>query len=111
MSQVLDLELQHCIMNAITGAADRAAAEIREAASCYSLPSAIWRPSLSVDGNQWCALYGDNLQDGVVGFGDSPSAAMADFDRNWYEKLPAKTASPALDAMMGRASWPSAIAG
>jgi len=20
----------------------------------------------------WCALYGDNLQDGVVGFGESP---------------------------------------
>ena len=31
----------------------------------------------------WCALYGDNLQDGVAGFGRSPEEAMADFDKNW----------------------------
>jgi hypothetical protein len=36
-----------------------------------------------MDGNQWCALYGDNLQDGVCGFGDSPAAAMQDFDMAW----------------------------
>ncbi len=51
-------------------------------------PSVIFRPSLSIDGNQWRALYGDNLQDGVAGFGNSPSAAMHDFDRNWLAKLP-----------------------
>jgi len=51
-------------------------------------PSVIFRPALSIDGNQWCALYGDNLQDGVAGFGNSPSAAMHDFDRNWLAKLP-----------------------
>jgi hypothetical protein len=32
-------------------------------------------------------LYGDNLQDGVGGFGDSPAEAMADFDKNWHAKL------------------------
>ena len=111
MAQLLDSETQNCIMNAVTGEAYLTGAAIREAAGCYSLPSAIYRPRLSVDGNQWCALYGDNLQDGVAGFGDSPAGAMTDFDRNWHAKLPAKTASPALDAMMGRADWPSAIAG
>ena len=110
MSQVLDAELQHCIMNAITGEAYQTAAAIRGAAGRYDLPSAIFRPSLSIDGNQWCALYGDNLQDGVAGFGDSPAAAMGDFDRNWYAKLPLKAASPALDAMMERKDWPFAIA-
>ena len=39
-----------------------------------------------IDGNQWCALYGENLQDGTAGFGDSPDAAMRDFDKNWYTK-------------------------
>lgn len=48
-----------------------------------SRPSAVYRPSIKLDGNQWCALYGDNLQDGVAGFGDSPAAAMKDFDINW----------------------------
>lgn len=46
-------------------------------------PSVLFRPRVYVDGNQWCALYGDNLQDGVAGFGDSPDKAMRDFDRNW----------------------------
>ena len=33
------------------------------------------------------ALYGENLQDGVAGFGDSPALAMADFDLQWEKKL------------------------
>ena len=35
----------------------------------------------------WCALYGDNLQDRVAGFGESPELAYQDFDRNWIKKL------------------------
>lgn len=50
-------------------------------------PSAIYRPALSIDGNQWCALYGDNLQDGVAGFGDSPADAMSAFDAEWAKRL------------------------
>lgn len=53
----------------------------------YQRPSAIQRPSLLIDGNQWCALYGDNLQDGAAGFGDSPAKAMQDFDNNWHKAL------------------------
>ena len=49
-------------------------------------PSVLFRPQISKDGNQWCALYGDNLQDGVAGFGDSPDLAMRDFDKNWSAK-------------------------
>lgn len=46
-------------------------------------PSAIYRPAISIDGNQWCALYGENLQDGVAGFGDTPADAMRAFDEAW----------------------------
>lgn len=49
-------------------------------------PSVLFRPALSIDGTKWCALYGSNLQDGVVGFGDTPAAAMADFDKHWREQ-------------------------
>ena len=28
------------------------------------------------DGDQWCALYGENLQEGVAGFGRTPAEAM-----------------------------------
>ena len=50
-------------------------------------PSYLWKPKLSFDGNQWCAFYGENLQDCVVGFGDSPAKAMLEFDRAWKTPL------------------------
>lgn len=53
-------------------------------------PCVLFRPSISMDGNMWCALYGDNLQDGVAGFGPSPEAAMADFDTNWRAHITRK---------------------
>lgn len=46
-------------------------------------PHVLMRPTLSRDGNMWCALYGDNLQDGVAGFGETPLEACSDFDTNW----------------------------
>ena len=64
-----------------------AAESVREAAAEHSRPSVLFRPTLSIDGNQWCALYGDDLQSGVGGFGDSPAEAMYDFDRQWVTKL------------------------
>lgn len=59
------------------------ASEFMTAAYEQQRPSVLMRPSISLDGNQWCALYGDSLQDGVAGFGDSPALAMAAFDRAW----------------------------
>lgn len=32
--------------------------------------------TLQRDGNQWCALFGEDLQVGVAGFGDSPHEAI-----------------------------------
>ena len=46
-------------------------------------PSVLYKPKLSKDGNQWCALYGENLHDGIAGFGDTPAEAMIDFDKEW----------------------------
>ena len=57
------------------------------AANEMQRPSVLFRPSISIDGNQWCALYGEDLQRGVAGFGDSPALAMHDFDANWLKKL------------------------
>lgn len=53
----------------------------------YVRPSVEFKPRLFIDGDKWCALYGDNLQDGIAGFGDSPDLAMRNFDENWCEKL------------------------
>ena len=46
-------------------------------------PHVLMRPDLRLDGDQWSALYGDNIQEGCAGFGPTPEAAMADFDSHW----------------------------
>lgn len=51
-----------------------------EAAWEHQRPSVLFRPVLSADGMMWCALLGENLQEGVAGFGDTPAAAMLAFD-------------------------------
>ena len=43
------------------------------------------------DGNEWCALFGEDLQTGVSGFGKSPLKAMQAFDKAWVEELPFST--------------------
>jgi hypothetical protein len=53
-----------------------------------SRPSMMLRPHLSQDGNKWIALYGDDIQTGVVGIGDSPALAYANFDQEWVKTLP-----------------------
>lgn len=50
-------------------------------------PFMLLRPKMSLDGNMWCALYGDNLQEGVAGFGFSPDEASKEFDKNWHKAL------------------------
>lgn len=42
---------------------------------------------LSVDCDVVVRIYGENLQDGVAGFGKSPCKAFEDFDRNWQKEL------------------------
>ena len=56
-------------------------------------PFLLLKPRVFIDGNKWCALYGENLQDGVAGFGDSPELAAQDFDRNWLAPLPSVKAA------------------
>lgn len=46
-------------------------------------PSVLFRPTLSKDGGQWRALYGSDPIKDVAGFGDTPEAAMRDFDQHW----------------------------
>lgn len=53
-------------------------------------PHVLMRPAVFPDGNAWCALYGEDIQMGVAGFGDTPEAACADFDKAWWsQRLPA----------------------
>jgi len=51
-------------------------------------PNVIYAPRLFLDGNQWCALYGENLQEGIAGFGNTPSDALADFNNSFLVPAP-----------------------
>jgi hypothetical protein len=48
-------------------------------------PSVLIRPRVFVDGNQFCALYGENIQEGICGFGDTPEEALMAFDEEWFK--------------------------
>lgn len=51
-------------------------------------PSVVYRPRVYADGDMWCALYGDNMQSGVCGFGKTPSEACDEFDKAWWRSSP-----------------------
>jgi hypothetical protein len=72
-----------------------AASAMTDAANQHARPSAVYKPTLSRDGNQWCLLYGCDYTEGVAGFGDTPEAAAQAFDRAWLnEKARAMTFKP-----------------
>lgn len=47
-------------------------------------PFNILKPKVFLDGDSWCALYGDNLQEGICGFGRTPYQAAIDFNKSFY---------------------------
>lgn len=76
--------------NAVCFAADMVKAAWQEAAWEQMRPCILFKPTLTQDGNMWCALYGENLQEGVAGFGETPAKAMYAFDQAWNtERTPA----------------------
>ena len=60
--------------------------EIRE---LVDRPAILFKPRLFPAGDQWCALFGEDLQTGVCGFDASAGDAMRDFDKKWNTKLKA----------------------
>lgn len=61
--------------------------EFKLSANAMRDPSVLLRPKLFIDGDMWCALYGENIQDGVAGFGKSPSEALEDFNLQMHTEL------------------------
>ena len=49
-------------------------------------PHVLMRPRLTIEGSLYRAHYGENLAEGVIGFGATPAEAMAEFDHNWYRQ-------------------------
>ncbi len=48
---------------------------------------ALLKPKIFRDGNKWCALYGEDTQSGVAGFGKTPFEAARDWNKQWHEEI------------------------
>jgi hypothetical protein len=46
----------------------------------------ILKPKVSIDGDQYCVLYGEDLQSGICGFGDTIILAIRDFNASFTRK-------------------------
>ncbi len=46
--------------------------------TCLEIVSA-FKPKIFKDGNKWCCLYGENLQEGIAAFGETPMNAIYEF--------------------------------
>ena len=44
------------------------------------------KPRLFKDGDQWCCLYGESIQEGIVGFGNTPYNAILEFNKEFISK-------------------------
>jgi hypothetical protein len=60
-------------------------------ADFMSRPSVMLGVKPKQDGDQWCAMLGDNLMENVAGFGDAPDKAMMAFDSAWYKSAGKET--------------------
>lgn len=90
-SRITGGDISQAVASAINNAgigfsADQALEAIKEVAYQYERPCVLFKPTLKLDGNKWCALFGDDLAVGVAGFGDSPAEAMFAFDAAWNAK-------------------------
>jgi len=45
------------------------------------------KPTFSKHGNQYCYLYGEDLMQGIAGFGDTVAKAMSDFCRAFWNDI------------------------
>lgn len=61
--------------------------ELYEWAKELRRPSFMFQPKLSRDGDLWCVLLGDNLQEGLCAFGVSPEVAFRNFDIEFAKEI------------------------
>lgn len=60
--------------------------KIEEVGNELMRPCVLLKPKLTREGDCWCALYGENLHDGIAGFGKTPSEAFYNFDHNFFHE-------------------------
>ncbi len=79
--------MKYMAYGAISKAATMVQQTIENAAVELKRPSMLFKPKLYIEGNQWCAMYGDSPAISLQGWGNSPELALIDFDLNYSEEL------------------------
>lgn len=46
---------------------------------------ALLKPRVFADGDQWCVLFGENIQEGIAGFGDTIHEAVLNFNSQFHK--------------------------
>jgi len=82
----MDHENQSDIVSAISHAAHMIQNSFQVLAVVLEAPHIIQKPKFGLDGDQYYFLKGDNIQDGIAGFGPTPKAAASAFDLAWSEE-------------------------
>lgn len=78
-----------CVLSGMPGTFSEVLYAIQDS---LTAPRILMKPTLSPDGDMWCAMYGEDPVQGVVGFGETPAQAMAAFDEEWRTGLTHKAA-------------------
>ncbi len=81
----MDMALQYEMAESFKDAQDKMAQYFGATQALAQNPHVVMKPKVYKDGDKWCCLYGDNIQEGVVGFGDTPNDACAKFDKMWWK--------------------------
>ena len=76
MSDQMQADVSHAAF--LVGQAAQVLAQ--EIGSYHATWHSVLKPRLFKDGNAWCALYGDDLQVGISGFGETPAQALLSFE-------------------------------
>lgn len=52
----------------------------------YNLFSLL-KPKVTIDGNMYCVLYGEDLYDGIAGFGETIYKAILNFNQQFNKEI------------------------
>ena len=56
------------------------------AAQEMARPSVLFKPTISADGDMWCAMLGDNPVEGLCAYGKTVHEALQNFDTAFYKE-------------------------
>jgi len=77
---------ERLIVDAVSHAAHMVQNSFQVLAVALEAPHIIENPKFGLDGDQYYFLKGDNIQDGIAGFGPTPKAAAYAFNMAWSEE-------------------------